>query len=143
MKLIIKAKNMTVSEPVREYVEKKIGRLERFLPSVDMVRVELSVQQVRSSNDRLVVQVTMYSGNTILRAEERNADIFAAIDAVRDKLQRQMKRYKERPIRMRQRARAAAPEAVEEEEEATEELSSRWNYWATTFSSFSTSTPVR
>ena len=53
----------------------------------------------------------MRSNSTILRAEERSSDIFAAIDAVRDKLQRQIKRYKEKPIRVRERAHAAAQAA--------------------------------
>jgi len=110
MHLTIQGKNMEVSESLKEYVHEKIGTLDRYLPTIDKVRVELSVQQSKSSQDRLVVQVTMHSNSTILRAEERSADIFAAIDAVRDKLQRQIKRYKEKPIRVRERSRAAAPE---------------------------------
>ena len=111
MRLIIKSKNLEVSEPVKEYVEKKIGTLDRYLPTINKARVELSQQQSRSSQDRLTVQVTMHSNSTILRAEESSSDIFAAIDAVRDKLQRQIKRYKEKPTRVRERSRAAAPEA--------------------------------
>ncbi len=108
MQLIIKGKNVEVSDPLREYVERKIGRLDRYLPDVDEARVELSVQKAKSNQDRQVVQVTMRSNSTILRAEERSADMFAAIDAVRDKLQRQMRRLKERPRRLKERAQAAA-----------------------------------
>jgi len=118
MRLIIKAKNMKVSEPVREYVQKKIGTLDRYLPTIDKVRVELSLQKARSAQDHLVVQVTMHSNSTILRAEERSSDIFAAIDAVRDKLQRQIKRYKEKPMRVRSRSRASEPGALAPEEQA-------------------------
>jgi putative sigma-54 modulation protein len=89
-------------------VERKIGRLDRYLPNVDEARVELSVQNAKSSQDRQVVQVTMRSNSTILRAEERSADMFAAIDAVRDKLQRQMRRLKEKPVRLKERKQAAA-----------------------------------
>ena len=117
MRLIIKSKNMDVSESVREYVHKKIGALDRYVPSIDKARVELSLQQSRSNQDRLVVQVTMYGNGTILRAEEKSSDIFAAIDVVRDKLQRQIKRYKEKPRRVRERSRAALSEDSEPVEE--------------------------
>jgi len=62
----------------------------------------------------------MRSNGTILRAEERSADMLAAIDTVRDKLQRQIERFKRRPARVRERARAAAATTVEPAvEEAT------------------------
>ena len=122
MQLIITGKNMEVSESLKGYVQKKIGKLDRYLPSIGEVHVELSTETVKSNQDRHVVQITMNSNGTTLRAEERSADILAAIDAVRDKLQRQMERYKERPVRKRQRARAVAvaaelePAPPEEEE---------------------------
>ncbi len=117
MQLIIKGKNMEVSEALKKYVQKKIGKLDRYLPTIDEARVELSVEQAKSNQDRQVVQVTLRSNSTILRAEERSSDMLAAIDAVRDKLQRQIKRYKERPMRIRERARAAAAQAEAQVEE--------------------------
>jgi putative sigma-54 modulation protein len=111
MQLIIKGKNIEITDPLRDYVDEKLGRLDRYLPSIDEVRVELSVENVKSTKDRQVVQVTMRSNSTILRAEERSADMFAAIDAVRDKLRRQIRRFKEKPARVRERAQAAAREA--------------------------------
>ncbi len=110
MQLIIKGKNLEVGEPLKKYVQKKIGKLNHYLPTIDEIRVELSVEKVKSNQDRQVVQVTMRSNNTILRVEERSADMLAAIDAVRDKLQRQITRYKEKMVRTRERARIAAAE---------------------------------
>jgi putative sigma-54 modulation protein len=118
MQLIITGKNMEVSEPLKKYVEKKLGKLTHYLPTIDEVHVELSVEKVKSNLQRQVVQVTMRSNGTILRAEERSADMLAAVDSVRDKLQHQMERFKKRPVRMRKRARvvaAAEPAAPEEE----------------------------
>ena len=117
MQLIIKGKNLEVSDPLREYVQKRLGGLDRYMPTIGEMRVELSVQRAKSSSDRQVVQVTMRSNNTILRAEERSADMLAAIDAVRDKLRRQIKRYKEKPARVRERAQAAARAAEQVPEE--------------------------
>lgn len=117
MQLIITGKNMEVSEPLKDYVEKKIGKLTRYLPTIDEVHVELSVEKTKSNLQRQVVQVTMRSNGTILRAEERSADMLAAVDSVRDKLQRQMERFKERPVRRRKRARVEAAEPLAETEE--------------------------
>jgi len=110
MQLIIKGKGIEVSDSLREYVEKKIGTLDRYLPDLDEARVELSAQSARNSSHRQVVQVTMRNNGTILRAEQRDSDMFAAIDGVRDKLQRQIKRFKERSVRVKARAQAAALE---------------------------------
>jgi len=120
MQLIITGKNMEVSEPLQDYVEKKLSKLTRYVPTIDEVHVELSQEKVKSNLQRQVVQVTMRSNGTILRAEERSADMLAAVDAVRDKLQRQLERFKKRPVRLRKRARAAV---VEEQAPVEEEVS--------------------
>ena len=61
MQLIIKAKNIEVTEWLRDYVETKIGRLDRYLPSISEALVELSTEKVKSAQDRQVVQVTLRS----------------------------------------------------------------------------------
>ncbi|MGQ9626087.1 MAG: ribosome hibernation-promoting factor, HPF/YfiA family [Anaerolineae bacterium] len=94
MQVIITAKNMEITERLREYVEKKIGKLDRYLPNIDEAHVELSVQKAKSAQHRQVVQITLRSSGTILRAEERSDDIFASIDAVLNKIYRQIARYK-------------------------------------------------
>jgi putative sigma-54 modulation protein len=94
MQLILKGKNVEITDWLREYVEKKVNRLDRYLPDIREARVELSVQKTRSSQDRQVAQLTVRSNGLILRAEERTDDMFAAIDAVVDKMHRQIARYK-------------------------------------------------
>ena len=111
MQLIISGKNLEVTDSLRQYVEQKIGKLDRFVDSAD-VHVELSVAKTKSNLHSQVVEVTLRSNNTILRAEERSSDMRAAIDAARDKLQRQIRRYKERPGRLRERARTTAAAEV-------------------------------
>lgn len=107
MQLIITGKNVEVTEWLRSYVEKKIGKLDKYLTTIDEARVELSVEKTRSAQDRQVVQVTIRSNGKILRAEEKSADMFASIDAVLDKMYRQIARYKGK---QRQRGRATPGE---------------------------------
>jgi len=118
MQLIIKARNIEVTEWLRDYVETKIGRLDRYLPSISEARVELSTEKVKSAQDSQVVQVTLRSNGTILRAEERTDDIFASIDAVSDKIHRQIARYKGKRRARGRRVRGESLPIEELEEEA-------------------------
>lgn len=94
MKLVLKGKNIQVSDRIRQYVEKKMGKLDRYLPSIDETRVELSREKTKSAQHRQVAQITVRTNGTILRAEERADDMFAAIDLVVDKIYRQIARFK-------------------------------------------------
>ncbi len=98
MQVILKGKNVEITDWLREYVEKKVEKLDRYLPDIQEARVELSVQKARSSQDRQVAQLTVRGNGLMLRAEERTDDMFAAIDAVINKMHRQIARYKGKRI---------------------------------------------
>ncbi len=94
-KVEISAKNMEVTERISDYINKKVAKFERLLPVIDDVRIDLShFKNARSSIDRNVAQITIRGKGYILRAEERSDDIFTALDATLDKMQRQIERYK-------------------------------------------------
>jgi putative sigma-54 modulation protein len=124
MQLILKGKNVEITDWLRQYVEKKVNKLDRYLPDIHEARVELSVQKTRSSQDRQVAQLTVRSNGAILRAEERTDDMFAAIDAVVDKMHRQIARYKGKRIDrwQGQRPYRSDVELPPVEEEVMEEL---------------------
>ena len=94
MQLMIQGKNIEVTDRLEEYIEKKVGKLDRYLPTITEGRMELSVEGAKSAKDRQVAQLTLRSKGTLLRAEERTADMFTSIDAVVDKMYRQIVRYK-------------------------------------------------
>ena len=96
MELTINGHQIEITERIRTYVEKKTDRLDRYMPNLMDVRVDLSEESyARNVNERQVAQVTIRDNRgTILRAEERSNDLFAAIDAVVDKLYRQISRYR-------------------------------------------------
>ena len=90
MQLSITGKNLEINDNLRKYVEKKIGRLDRYLPNIIDGRVELTVEEgARAAEDRQIAQVTLRTKNAILRAEEASGDMFASVDAVFEKMQRQ------------------------------------------------------
>jgi putative sigma-54 modulation protein len=96
MEIVVRGRNVSVSERVEEYAEKKIGKLERYLPIIDEARLELSQEETRSAQHRMIAQLTVRSRGKVLRAEERDQDLFAAIDLVAEKMQRQITRFKDR-----------------------------------------------
>jgi len=75
MQLSITGKNLEINDNLRKYVEKKIGRLDRYLPNIIDGRVELTVEEgARAAEDRQIAQVTLRTKNAILRAEEASGD---------------------------------------------------------------------
>ncbi len=104
MRTIVKGKNYEVPEPVREYAERKLGRLERLLDDRSDATVELSVEQHRSAQDSHIVDVTLMIHGQALRSSAAASTHQAGIDDVLDKIERRAVNFRERP---RTRARAA------------------------------------
>jgi putative sigma-54 modulation protein len=95
IKILVNTMEMDLTPHLKEYVEKKLVKLNRFLDNVDEAKVDLKYNPtVRSSTDRHVAQFTIRGRNLLLRAEERSEDIYASIDAALDKLQRQIEKHK-------------------------------------------------
>lgn len=94
MSLVLKGKNLHVIEKTQAYVEKKVQKFDRFLPNITETRVELAKEPTKSNQDRFIAEITIYTKQKILRAEERNADLHTAIDNAVDKLNSQIHRLK-------------------------------------------------
>lgn len=106
MQIIITGKNMQVSDNLEEHIRKKISKLERHLSDPAEAQIELSMESTKNVQQRHVVQVTIHKNGTIMRGEERAADIKAALDIAIEKLERQIKRYKEKGESKKRRAQA-------------------------------------
>jgi putative sigma-54 modulation protein len=95
MKLQIIAKNnVEVSETIEAYVEKKVGKLGRYLPTIDEGKVEISREGTKLPEQRFTVQVTLDSRGVLIRAQEKSKDMRTAIDKVVDVLSKRIERYK-------------------------------------------------
>lgn len=128
MELIIKGKNFEVVDSVRRHAQRKLGNLDHYLPDLPAATVEFVRETTRSANHRYVVQVTINHRGTILRGEERAADVITAIDSVADVIKRQVERYKGKLYGRAKgavvRGESGAP-ATEETEEAAEQATAR------------------
>jgi putative sigma-54 modulation protein len=101
MQLQVKGKNVEVTDSIRQYAEEKLGRLERQLADPTRVELELALEKNPSISANHVAEATIWTKGPVLRAREANVDMKASIDQLVDKLERQVKRYKEKRRRRR------------------------------------------
>ena len=94
MELLVVGKNFEITQSVRDYLTKKINKLIRHLPDIDEAKIEIHEEKTKSPEHRVSVQVTIKNRGTLLRSEERSANVHTAIDAVVDVLGRRIERYK-------------------------------------------------
>ena len=95
MRLQVKGKNVEVSPTIREYAERKLAKLSKQLADQTQVELELSEEQNPSIAASHVAEATIFTKGPTLRARESSADMKASIDQLVDKLERQVKRYRE------------------------------------------------
>jgi putative sigma-54 modulation protein len=107
--LEIVGREFEVTDHLRDYITKKVAKLDRHLDSIDDIRVDLAhVKAARNAADRYVAQMTVRGKGFIMRSEERADDIRTAMDTALDKLSRQIVRYKGKHYRGRGDGKSAA-----------------------------------
>ena len=118
----IYTKDLELTDRIKEYATKKVGKLDRFLSEIGECRVDLGyAKTARNASDRFIAQVTIRGKGFILRSEERADSIYAAIDATVDKMTRQIERFKGKHWRKRAPEAAEVAQAVPAEEVEEEE----------------------
>ena len=90
MKFNIHGKNIEVTDAIKGYVESKIGRIEKYFKDTDLT----ATINLRVRGKEQIVEVTIPASKMVLRAEEKHADLYAAVDLVSDKLERQIRKNK-------------------------------------------------
>ena len=94
MELQITGKNIELAPTVRQFIEQKLGKLERHLPNITDFKVEISEEKTKSPQQHFVVQVTLDSNGTLLRGVERGEDLLKAVGKVAAVMNRQIEHYK-------------------------------------------------
>jgi putative sigma-54 modulation protein len=89
MNIIIRGKNIQVTPALRDYVERRVGKLGKYFETNEDAQVTLSVQK-----DRHKIEVTIPLNGYLLRGEEETGDMYASIDLVIEKLEKQIEKYK-------------------------------------------------
>ena len=91
MKLIIKGRKIEITDGIREKVNKKIGKLDKFFDDDTIANVTLKVEK-----DRHILELTIFSKGMLYRAEYCDTDMYVAIDNVVDIIEGQIRKNKTR-----------------------------------------------
>jgi putative sigma-54 modulation protein len=97
-------KNIELTPAIKQYVEEKIGRVYRYFDRI--LKVKVVIEKERQSREPVFdVEVTLDANGKLIRAEMEDPDLYAAIDKVSDKLESNIKRFKEKLFGSRQAGR--------------------------------------
>ena len=91
MQIATTFRHMEPSEALKSYAEEKLERVKKYIDEPIVVQVFLTVEKIRHS-----AEVTITAKGMVIKAAEETNDMYASIDAVSDKIERQLRRFKER-----------------------------------------------
>ena len=92
MRIIISGKQMELTDPIKVAIEEKLGRLDYYLHPETEVKVTVSAKKARQKVEVTIIPIS----GPIIRAEDSEESLYAAIDVVYDKLNKQLRKYKKR-----------------------------------------------
>jgi putative sigma-54 modulation protein len=117
VELRVKGRGVEVSDAIRSYAEKRLGKLDRQLPN-PRIELELSAEHNPSIKAHHVAEATVWSNGPVIRARESSHDLRASIDRLVDKLESQAARHRgKRNDRRHGRGARAEPEPLRDEPE--------------------------
>ena len=107
----VRGENIEVTQAIREYVEKKVSKIEKYFNDVPEANAHVNLKTY--SDKTAKVEVTVPLPYVVLRAEETSPDLYGSVDLVVDKLERQMRKYKTKINRKNRRTQGVdAPQPV-------------------------------
>jgi putative sigma-54 modulation protein len=101
VEILVKGRNIPVTEALERYASEKVERISRFFDderSDSRAEVELSHERNPSIPEPEVAEATLFINGSVLKAREASGDMYASIDRMADKLERQVKRFRGRQI---------------------------------------------
>ncbi|MHB1348040.1 MAG: ribosome hibernation-promoting factor, HPF/YfiA family [Candidatus Humimicrobiaceae bacterium] len=122
MEYVLKSRNVELNDEIKEYVQKKIKtKIEKFDDKITKIEIEFSLEKNPSINLNNKIVVTIFTPKAVIRATEYGVDFFEAIDKVYYKLERQVKKYKDKLL---QKVRKVSDTKIkaEETDESFEDL---------------------
>jgi len=96
MQIVVSGKNIHLSQALKDYAEKKLASVKKYFDHIIEVDVNLSTDDVRDQTRSKVCEVTVWANGIVLRGKKASEDLYASIDMVADKIERQVKKHKEK-----------------------------------------------
>jgi putative sigma-54 modulation protein len=93
MQVKISGHQLDVTDPLRDYIVEKLGRLERHFDKITQVQVTMAVEKLKQK-----IEATLHIAGGEVVANAEHDDMYAAIDLLADKLDRQLIKHKEKQL---------------------------------------------
>jgi len=123
MDIQIVTKNLNVSEDIREYAEKKIGKLSKYINNIISIKVELSQEKSKSRQQVYTAQATLNVSGFLIRGEQKAKSVRASIDSVADVMERLIQKFKKKyEVNKNRESESIRNPVLLEEEQADFEL---------------------
>ena len=118
MKYVIRGEKVEITEAIKKYITEKIGKLDKYFSNPEEIKANVLV---RIRGVEQIVEVTIPIKKIVLRCEERDEDLYKAIDLASDKLERQLRKNKTKMMKQKKDVTKAIRfeemEPIEEKEE--------------------------
>jgi putative sigma-54 modulation protein len=108
MNIIVTGRHLEVTDALKNYVEKKVKRFDRYISNISEANVTLTVEKYRHK-----AEVLLKVNGVLIQAEGITGDVYSSIDEVAEKLERQIKKYKEKLVSHRKTEGKAEAEISE------------------------------
>jgi putative sigma-54 modulation protein len=102
MNIAIKATHLDLTPSIKEYIEEKVGHLEKFISALE-AKVEIDRDQHHHSGLVFRAEIMLVMSGKLMRADARAEDIYAAVDLVIPKLKEQIGKFKDKKTTLRRK----------------------------------------
>lgn len=118
MNIIINASKLDLTPSMTKYIEDRMGSLEKFIKKIEDAETKVVVEVARASRHHksgevFYAEANLHLKGCIIRAEETDADVRAAVDRVKDILRLEISKFKEKP-KAKRRCSSRKAKALEE-----------------------------
>ena len=93
MEILIRGDKLVVTDAIKAHIEEKIGKLDKYFDNASSIKAHIVIRV--KDNDQ-IIEVTIPTNRFTLRAEEKHSDLYAAVNLMVDKLERQIRKNKTR-----------------------------------------------
>lgn len=94
MSINLSSKNLELTPAIKSYVEEKVSAIHKINDNIQTVDVEVEKNQHQRKGEVFFVRINVQIPHALLRAEETQEDLYAAIDVCRDEIMRQLRKNK-------------------------------------------------
>ena len=106
MQINIQGKGTELTQALKDYAMKKLNKIEHFFHNIQQIDIELEVDKIREDAQKQIAKVTVWASGKILHATEATGNMYSSIDLIMDKLEEQVKKFKDKLVHERRRESA-------------------------------------